>query len=109
QALDAKTRGFRFAEIALTLRGEGDLFGTKQSGLPEFRFATLPEDSELLELARRESIELLRQDPHLADPEHAVLREALEMRFGVLETDRIAARARSGVVGCCRHPQRAAR
>ena len=90
-AVAAETDGFRLAEVDLTLRGEGDLLGTKQSGLPEFRFARLPEDSALLEMARRESIELLRLDPQVADPEHAVLRTALEQRFGALEVERIAA------------------
>jgi ATP-dependent DNA helicase RecG len=83
--------GFRLAEVDLTLRGEGDLLGTKQSGLPEFKVARLPEDAELLERARRASIELLRDDPDLSAPEHGVLRAALEGRFGALERERIAA------------------
>ena len=53
EAVAAEADGFRLAEVDLTLRGEGDLLGTKQSGLPEFRFAMLPEDSELLELRAR--------------------------------------------------------
>ena len=48
----AERDGFRLAEIDLTLRGEGDVFGTRQHGLPEFRVARLPEDAELLERAR---------------------------------------------------------
>jgi ATP-dependent DNA helicase RecG len=90
-AVEAEPDGFRLAEVDLTLRGEGEVLGTKQSGLPDFRFARLPEDSALLELARRESIELLRRDPELSDPEHGVLCAALEERFGPLEVERIAA------------------
>jgi ATP-dependent DNA helicase RecG len=90
-AVEAERDGFRLAEVDLTLRGEGEVLGTKQSGLPDFRFARLPDDSELLELARRESIELLRRDPELSDPDHAVLCAALEERFGPLEVERIAA------------------
>jgi ATP-dependent DNA helicase RecG len=90
-AVAAERDGFRLAEVDLTLRGEGDLLGTKQSGLPEFKVARLPEDAGLLERARRASIELLRSDPELASPENGVLRAALEGRFGALERDRIAA------------------
>jgi ATP-dependent DNA helicase RecG len=91
QAVEAERDGFRLAEVDLTLRGEGDLLGTKQSGLPEFKVARLPEDAALLERARRASIEVLRDDPTLTDPEHGVLRAALAGRFGALETERIAA------------------
>jgi ATP-dependent DNA helicase RecG len=91
KALASERDGFRLAEIDLSLRGEGDLLGTKQSGLPEFRVARLPEDLELLERARRWAIELLRDDPDLSDPEQAVLLAALAGRFGAIETEPIAA------------------
>jgi ATP-dependent DNA helicase RecG len=90
-AVEAERDGFRLAEVDLTLRGEGEILGTKQSGLPDFRFARLPEDSELLEVARREAIDLLRRDPQLSDPEQGVLRAVLEDRFGALEIEPIAA------------------
>jgi ATP-dependent DNA helicase RecG len=92
--LDALTRerdGFKLAEIDLALRGEGDLLGTKQSGLPEFRIARLPEDHELLERARRFAIELLRDDPDLSQAEHLLLAEAVAQRFGSPEAEPIAA------------------
>jgi ATP-dependent DNA helicase RecG len=92
--LDALARerdGFRLAEIDLSLRGEGDLLGTKQSGLPEFRVARLPEDVLLLERARRWAIDLLRADPDLTEPEHELLREAIWQRFGALSAEPIAA------------------
>jgi ATP-dependent DNA helicase RecG len=91
EAVAAERDGFRLAEIDLTLRGEGDVLGTRQHGLPEFRAARLPEDAALLELARTESIELLAADPELADPEHGLLRLVLERRFGALEVEPIAA------------------
>ena len=50
--LRSERDGFKLAEVDLSLRGEGDLLGTKQSGLPEFRVARLPEDIVLLERAR---------------------------------------------------------
>ena len=91
EAVAAERDGFRLAEVDLTLRGEGDVLGTRQHGLPEFRVARLPEDAELLELARAESVALLASDPELGDPEHALLRILLERRFGTLEVEPIAA------------------
>jgi ATP-dependent DNA helicase RecG len=91
EAVAAERDGFRLAEVDLNLRGEGELLGTRQSGLPEFKVARLPEDAELLERARNATIELLREDPELTSPENGVLRAALEGRFGALERERIAA------------------
>jgi len=91
EAVAAQRDGFRLAEVDLTLRGEGDVLGTRQHGLPEFRVARLPEDAELLELARAKSVALLASDPELSNPEHALLRVVLERRFGALEVEPIAA------------------
>ena len=55
QAMVATTDGFRLAEVDLRLRGPGELAGTRQSGLPEFRVANLMEDSAMLALAQREA------------------------------------------------------
>ena len=90
-AVAAERDGFRLAEVDLTLRGEGDVLGTRQHGLPEFKVARLPEDAELLELARSWSIDLLAEDPELADQVHGPLRWALDRRFGALEVEPIAA------------------
>jgi len=51
----ATTDGFRLSEVDLRLRGPGEMAGTRQSGLPEFRVANLMEDSALLSLAQREA------------------------------------------------------
>ena len=66
----------------LELRGAGDVLGTRQHGLPEFRVARLPEDVELLVRARDRADEILIEDPRLEQPEHALLREAVVGRFG---------------------------
>ena len=55
QAMVATTDGFRLAEVDLQLRGPGEMAGTRQSGLPEFRVADLMGDSALLALAQREA------------------------------------------------------
>jgi len=69
--------GFRVAEADMRLRGPGELWGVRQSGLPDLRVATL-EDRDLLETARRWAERLLEEDPHLTRPEHRPLRKALE-------------------------------
>jgi ATP-dependent DNA helicase RecG len=68
--------------VDLELRGAGDVLGTRQHGLPELRVAQLPEDTELLSRARDRADELLRADPELEEPEHALLRDAVIARFG---------------------------
>jgi ATP-dependent DNA helicase RecG len=77
RALAEHTDGFALAEIDLELRGEGDLTGTRQSGLARFQFARLPDDAHLLERARRCAEALLADDPAFARPEHALLADAL--------------------------------
>ena len=76
-ALAQHRDGFRLAEIDLELRGEGEITGTRQSGLARFRFARLPDDADVLERARRCAEALLAADPALAEPEHALLADAL--------------------------------
>jgi ATP-dependent DNA helicase RecG len=79
--MDIMTRtnnGFLIAEEDLRIRGPGEIYGTRQSGMPSFRVADLVKDMRLLEVARQEAFHLLEQDPDLSRPEHAALREAVE-------------------------------
>ena len=80
-AMTGTNDGFRIAEVDLELRGPGDFFGTRQSGLPEFRVADLLRDGGLLEEARREAFALVQADPQLTASEHRGLREALLARW----------------------------
>jgi ATP-dependent DNA helicase RecG len=82
EAIANESDGFRLAEVDLKLRGAGDVLGTRQHGLPEFRVARLPEDVELLVRARDRADEVLVADGRLEQPEHALLREAVVARFG---------------------------
>jgi ATP-dependent DNA helicase RecG len=68
--------GFQLAEEDLRLRGPGEFFGTRQSGLPDLRMAKLS-DVALLELARDEAIRLFEKDPALEKPEHKLLAKEL--------------------------------
>lgn len=68
--------GFALAEEDLRLRGPGEFFGTRQSGLPDLRMAKLS-DVALLELARSEAIRLFQIDKSLEKPEHHLLSKEL--------------------------------
>ena len=59
-AVEGESDGFKLAEIDLELRGEGEILGTRQSGLPRFAVAKLPEDGALLMAAHGEVLALLR-------------------------------------------------
>jgi ATP-dependent DNA helicase RecG len=82
QALARNTDGFELAQIDLELRGEGELTGTRQSGLARFDFARLPEDAAILERAHQRAALLLHDDPGLAAPELALLAERVDEREG---------------------------
>jgi ATP-dependent DNA helicase RecG len=69
--------GFKIAEEDLVLRGSGDLLGTKQSGLPDFTFAVLPEHKDLLFAARDDTKIILEKDPELKSPRGESLRDLL--------------------------------
>jgi ATP-dependent DNA helicase RecG len=82
RALVEHADGFRLADIDLALRNEGELIGTRQSGLGQFRVARLPDDAPLLELARARAESIVAGDPGLSSPEHALLGGELRRRFG---------------------------
>jgi ATP-dependent DNA helicase RecG len=80
--LESTTSGFRVAEEDLKIRGPGEVFGTRQHGMPELRLASLREDRELLEAAHRDALALVESDPELAGPDTAGLRRRLISEFG---------------------------
>ena len=73
-ALEEIHDGFQLAEVDLELRGPGDFFGTRQSGLPNLRMAQLS-DRSLLDSAREEAARVMDQDPRLRQKKHAELAE----------------------------------
>ena len=76
------TDGFRLAETDFALRGPGELFGTRQHGLPPLRIADLVRDAAIVEEARRDAQGLVAADPGLALPDHARLRRMVLARYG---------------------------
>jgi ATP-dependent DNA helicase RecG len=81
-AIAGTTDGFKIAEADLEIRGMGDFFGTRQHGMPPLRVARIPEDLELLQLARRDAEAMVQRDPHLHQPEHRLLRRVLLQHHG---------------------------
>jgi ATP-dependent DNA helicase RecG len=79
--LESTHDGFVLAEEDLRLRGPGDFFGIRQSGLPDLKMARLS-DMKLLELARKEAIKIFKVDSSLSSPEHKLLKEQVARVWG---------------------------
>ena len=74
EMMEATEDGFKIAEKDLELRGGGEMLGARQSGMPEFRIAAVPNFPELLAAARDDARLVLAQDPNLTSPRGAALR-----------------------------------
>ena len=72
------TDGFKISEADLKIRGQGDIFGTRQSGLPEFKIVEIPEDVHILEKASEAVRELCEQDQDLTSSEQQVMHNYFE-------------------------------
>jgi len=79
--LEATSDGFKISEEDLRLRGPGDFFGQRQSGLPELRASDLIMDYPVLLQARRTAKKILESDPCLDHSEHRMIRKELISRF----------------------------
>jgi len=89
RAVESERDGFKLAEVDLALRGEGEILGTRQSGVPRFAVAELPEQLPLLLEAKREVQELLERHGTLTDPTLGPLLDAARRRFGAGASDPI--------------------
>jgi ATP-dependent DNA helicase RecG len=88
-AVEETSDGFRLAEVDLMLRGEGEVLGTRQSGVARFAVAKLPDDEEMLIDAKDEVLRLLKEHGSLEDPALGPLLEAARRRFGAGAADPI--------------------
>ena len=68
--------GFKLAEEDLKMRGPGEFFGTRQSGLPDLRMARIS-DVGILEMARNEAVKLFQTDPDMKKAEHKRLAQEM--------------------------------
>jgi ATP-dependent DNA helicase RecG len=81
EAMVKTNDGFEISERDLQIRGAGDFFGTRQSGLPDLKIADITEDEDILEEARDAAMDLVNRDPHLRADEHAALRTHYERYY----------------------------
>jgi ATP-dependent DNA helicase RecG len=86
RTLVESTDGFYISEMDLKLRGPGEFFGTKQSGLPSLRVANILRDGEILEIARREAVDFIAHPPDQEDLRRAVayIRDHWQRRYGLV-------------------------
>jgi ATP-dependent DNA helicase RecG len=80
RAMEKTNDGFKIAEEDLALRGPGEFFGIRQSGLPDFRVAHIIRDTPILIEARKEAFDLVQEDPELVQPSHIGLKDILIKR-----------------------------
>ena len=92
EVIERTTDGFEISEADLKLRGAGDLFGTRQSGMPELRIAEIPGDATILEQARQVVRDLWEQDQDLSLPQH----QAMHTYFETFILARMEGYARTG-------------
>ena len=86
----ATNDGFLIAEKDLELRGPGDIEGTRQSGMLNFKLASIVQDKDLLEIAKNLSDRLLQDDPDLSSAENLLLKSYLLLKKGKTEWSRVA-------------------
>ena len=82
EAINSTNDGFKIAELDLQIRGMGDFFGTRQSGMPPLRVAQIPEDIDLLKLARLDATKMIEADWQLSEPQHAMLHKVVHQQYG---------------------------
>ena len=81
QAMIRTNNGFQIAEADLNIRGPGEFFGTRQSGIPNFKIANIIHDATLLETAKREAELLIKADPQLDAHKHQLLKRMLQKHW----------------------------
>jgi ATP-dependent DNA helicase RecG len=82
EALSRYQDGFKLSEVDLAIRGEGTLFGSRQSGMPDLKVAKLLRDIDVLVEARREAFSLVSEDPTLKSGAHRPLRREIRELLG---------------------------
>lgn len=80
-AMKEYSDGFKLSEIDMKLRGPGDIFGIKQSGFPELKYADITTDIEIIEDAKKEAFTIINDDPRLSHPNHLLVKNILLSQY----------------------------
>ncbi len=78
KAMEQSSDGFKLSEIDLKMRGPGDIFGKKQSGIPEFNHCDIANDSQIMFAAKEQAQSIISSDPEFLEPENRVIARTLE-------------------------------
>jgi ATP-dependent DNA helicase RecG len=81
--MEETTDGFKIAEKDLEIRGPGEVMGTRQSGLPEFRIANIVRDQKILEMAKREACYMLEERSQTRETDRLIQYVRSQPRFGL--------------------------
>ncbi len=81
EIMERSNDGFEIAEHDLKLRGPGELLSTRQHGMPDLKIASIIDDFDLLQMARKDAFELVERDPTLSSAEHKNIKAELVRRF----------------------------
>ncbi len=85
RTMERTTDGFEIAEADLKLRGPGDILGTKQSGLPDFKFIDLVRDGDIISKAKNDAFAIVKEDPTLSKFENAILKHNIKKLFSLAD------------------------
>ena len=77
ETLTQSNDGFKIAEVDLKLRGPGNIMGTQQSGILQFKIADIIQDQALLKAAREQALRILKEDPTLKAADHQCIKRTL--------------------------------
>ncbi|HEX2196207.1 MAG TPA: DNA helicase RecG, partial [Actinomycetota bacterium] len=81
RAVESTVDGFRLAEVDLRQRGEGQLFGARQSGMPQLKMTRVLQHQDVIKKARDLAVAILDEDPELRAYDHAELAREMHARF----------------------------
>jgi len=73
--------GFEIAEEDLAIRGPGEFFGTRQSGMPDMKVANIARDTMLIDISRKEAFKIAEEDPTLSKPDHQAMKKVLQEKW----------------------------
>lgn len=85
KAMEESNDGFKLSEIDLKMRGPGDIFGKKQSGIPDFKYCDIANDSAIMFKAKEEAQLIINKDPDFRLPEYSVIGTTLERELQIRE------------------------